>query len=182
MVDINNLLDLSKLEAGKLRAYIQTGRLDEVISEVLRQFKPIFRQKNQHAVINLPEDLPKVPMDREKVKKVLINLLSNAHKFSPDGVGIGIQVEVRGERESLVVSVSDEGMGLTQAETENIFEKFYQAQNPSVRRHDGTGLGLTLAKHFVELHGGAIWAVSSPGQGSVFYFTLPLELRKQEVV
>lgn len=182
MVDINNLLDLSKLEGGQMRAYIQTGSLDEVISEVLRQFKPIFRQKNQYADLRLPEDLPKVPMDREKVKKVLINLLSNAHKFSPDGTGIGIQVEVREDRESLVVSVSDEGTGLTPTESENIFEKFYQAQNTSTRRHDGTGLGLTLAKHFVELHGGDMWVVSSLGQGSNFNFTLPLELRNQEVV
>lgn len=181
LVDINNLLDLSKLEAGQMKVNLKNGSLVEVAGEVLRQFKPLFRQKNQHISAILPEQLPPMAMDREKVKKVLVNLLSNAHKFAPEEGCIGLIIEVQPDQDTVIVSVTDDGIGLNWAEADNVFEKFYQAEGAS-RRHEGTGLGLTLAKHFVELHGGRIWVASEPGQGTTFSFSLPLGQINEEVV
>jgi signal transduction histidine kinase len=109
--------------------------------------------------------------DQRKIKQVLLNLLSNAVKFTPEGG----QVEVRGQRAGgeIEIAVTDTGIGIAAEDLEAVFEEFRQVGTDYAKKHEGTGLGLTLSRKFVELHGGRIWVKSQPGRGSTFAFTLP---------
>ncbi|MHB9096005.1 MAG: sensor histidine kinase [Eubacteriales bacterium] len=182
LVEINNLLDLSKMEAGQMKLYIETAPLQEVISQVLRQLDPIFRQKDQQVTTRFPDHLADIPMDREKVKKIMINLLSNAHKFSPASGSILVEAVPSEDGNATTVNVTDNGVGLSKDQIASIFDKFYQIEGSLTREHHGTGLGLPLVSYFVKLHGGKVWVVSEPGHGSTFSFSLPLKLPTQEVV
>ena len=115
---------------------------------------------------------PQLVGDERKVKQVLLNLLSNAVKFTPEGGRIGLKA---GRTDGMVeISVTDTGIGIAPEDQAAIFEEFRQVGSDETRKQEGTGLGLTLAKKFVELHGGRIWVESEPGRGSAFTFTLPL--------
>ena len=118
----------------------------------------------------LPKDLPRIEADERKVKQILYNLLSNAAKFTPDGGRV--EVRVRQENEHVQVDVEDTGIGIAPDDQTRIFEEFRQVGRE--RSREGTGLGLTLTKRFIELHGGRIWVESTPGKGSTFSFTLPI--------
>ena len=122
--------------------------------------------------VDVDPGLGEVGGDERKVKQVLLNLLSNAVKFTPEGGTIGLKA---GRRDRAVeISVSDTGIGIAAEDQVTIFEEFRQVGSDETRKQEGTGLGLTLAKKFVELHGGRIWVESEPGRGSTFTFTLPL--------
>jgi signal transduction histidine kinase len=129
----------------------------------------------------LQPDLPLVAGDRDKIRQVLLNLLNNAVKFTPEGGTIELRAEVgalhpRAEETArgLVVSVRDSGIGIPTAHHQRIFDPFFQVDNSSTREYGGTGLGLNIVKRFIDAHGGEVWVESEEGRGATFFFTLPL--------
>jgi signal transduction histidine kinase len=136
-----------------------------------------FAQKNQSFDVKVEEGLPPVRADRDKVRQVLLNLLSNSSKFTPDGGKL--RVEAVRENDWCRVSVIDNGIGIKKKDQERVFEAFCQLDNPLNKNAGGTGLGLTIARQIVEKHGGRIWVESEYGKGSRFTFTLPLATASQ---
>ena len=124
---------------------------------------------------SLPETIPPVRGDSDKVTQVLTNLVNNAIKYTPEGGWIKISLEVAGDA-SVTTCVADSGIGITPEDQKKLFQRFFRADNTSTREAGGTGLGLVIAKTIIELLGGAIWVESEQGRGSRFYFTLPLFL------
>ncbi len=167
---INDILDLSKIEAGRMELEVSTFSLANALDSGLT----IVRERaarhgiTLHAV--LPAGLPPLEADERKVKQILFNLLSNAVKFTPDGGRV--EVRARAENGDVRVDVQDTGIGIAPEDHARVFEEFQQVGRE--RSREGTGLGLTLSKRFVELQGGRIWLESAPGKGSTFSFTLPL--------
>jgi two-component system phosphate regulon sensor histidine kinase PhoR len=120
--------------------------------------------------LDCPDDLPLVVADAARIEQVIVNLLLNAIKFTPEGGSVMVSAEVQGQ--GVRFSVADSGIGIEQEDLPRIFERFFKADR--ARSTSGTGLGLAIARHLVEAHGGRIWAESEPGQGSSFFFTIPL--------
>jgi signal transduction histidine kinase len=169
---INEILDLSKVEAGRMELELATFDLPLAIDNA-RTF--VRERATKHGIsvdVNIDKRLGDFKDDERKIKQILLNLLSNAVKFTPEGGRIGISAwQSNGGVE---ISVSDSGIGIAQEDQANIFEEFRQVGGDYAHKKEGTGLGLTLAKKFVELHGGKIWVESEVGKGSTFTFTLPI--------
>jgi CheY-like chemotaxis protein/two-component sensor histidine kinase len=169
---INDILDLSKVEAGQTELHAEEFSVAEVIRGVLNTIMPLAAKKQITVEEAIDPALPTLVIDVGKVKQILYNLLSNAVKFTPEQGRIGVRAARRHEEVWFVVW--DTGIGITPEDLGRIFEEFQQVETTAARQYEGTGLGLTLAQKFVELHGGRIWMESAPGQGSTFTFTLPL--------
>jgi signal transduction histidine kinase len=167
---INDVLDFSKIEAGQLTLAINPFSMMDVIQSVVASTQPLATEKNLSLKVMVPGDLPAALGDERRIIQVLINLVGNAIKFTDAGA---IQIEAAAVNGELVVSVSDTGLGISEADLESIFEEFRQAEGAIAQRKGGTGLGLAIAKRIVELHGGKIWVASEVGKGSTFSFTLP---------
>jgi signal transduction histidine kinase len=168
---INEILDLSKVEAGRMELELATFDLPLAIDNA-RTF--VRERATKHGInldVTVDERLGDFVGDERKIKQVLLNLLSNAVKFTPEGGRIGIKA--RQADGSVEISVSDTGIGIAPEDQPKIFEEFRQVGGDYAHKREGTGLGLTLAKKFVELHGGRIWVESEVGKGSTFSFTLP---------
>jgi GAF domain-containing protein len=169
---INEILDLSKVEAGRLELELATFDLPLAIDNA-RTF--VRERAITHGItldVKVDDRLGDIIGDERKIKQILLNLLSNAVKFTPEGGRIGINaIQSNGAVE---ISVSDTGIGIVPEDQPKIFEEFRQVGSDYEHKSEGTGLGLTLAKKFVELHGGKIWVTSEPGKGSTFTFTLPI--------
>jgi two-component system sensor histidine kinase KdpD len=175
---IENLLDMSRLEAGVLRIDKQPTRLAGIARDVARKVQ-LATPNHQLEVAWLPED-PLVNADLRRIYQVVQNLLTNAVKYSPDGGCISLTAAY--ERRDLVVSVADQGLGMPSIELDRIFDRFHRVHCEDSRRIGGTGLGLAICKGLVEAHGGRIWAESQgQGKGSTFRFTLPLLPEAAEV-
>jgi len=168
---INGILDFSRIEAGKLEMISEELDLHELIDECIESSMPLARGKQMKLEKNVPLELPPLSGDRTKVKQILLNLMSNAIKFTAQG---RVLVSVVAEPDAIRVSVADTGIGIREDDLAHLFEPFQQLDNPVARSAGGTGLGLAISKKFVELHGGRIWAESRENQGSTFHFTLPL--------
>ena len=169
---VNDLLDASKLESGTMRLDLSSIDLSSLFGELRETMEPLAREKGIALEVQLPAELPPVRADRTKLRRVLVNLLSNALKFT----GKGGTVEVRAARdtEGLVrISISDTGVGIAPEDVERLFDKYEQARSRATRGEKGTGLGLYITKQLVELHGGEIKVDSQIGKGSTFSFTLP---------
>jgi signal transduction histidine kinase/HAMP domain-containing protein len=169
---INDILDLSKIEAGKVE--LELGRFDlpNTIEGTLTLVRERALRHGLEMSLSIDERLGEIEADERKVRQILLNLLSNAVKFTPDGGRIGIVAEVVDG--AARISVSDSGIGIDPADHAAIFEEFRQVGVDHEGKREGTGLGLTLARKFVELQGGRIWVESEVGQGATFIFTLPL--------
>jgi signal transduction histidine kinase len=168
---INEILDLSKVEAGRMELELATFDLPLAIDNA-RTF--VRERATKHGInldVTVDERLGDFVGDERKIKQILLNLLSNAVKFTPEGGRIGINA--RQADGSVEISVSDTGIGIAPEDQPKIFEEFRQVGSDYAHKTEGTGLGLTLAKKFVELHGGKIWVESEVGKGSTFTFTLP---------
>jgi two-component system sensor histidine kinase KdpD len=176
---VSNLLDLSRLEAGVAEPQKDWHLIGEVVAAVLDQLE-LAGQLHDHQIhVELPDDLPLVPMDHDQMEQVLTNLLENALKYSPSGSSIRIRAQVIGPPRELEVQVADQGIGIPETELTAIFDKFYRVQQvrlpwTRMRQPTGTGLGLTICANIVRAHGGHIWAESRPGEGATFLFTLPI--------
>jgi signal transduction histidine kinase len=168
---IDDLLDIARIEAGKVELKRTTLDLARLIQEVAMVLRPQIEAKGQRLTLELAAALPATSGDAERVRQILTNLLSNAHKYTPPGGHI--TVAARREAGRVRIDVHDTGIGLSPEDQARLFTKFFRAQHPMTREVGGTGLGLAITHSLVELHGGAITVTSVPGQGSTFSFTLP---------
>jgi signal transduction histidine kinase len=168
---LNELLDLSKIEAGQMEVRPTALSLHELLADLLEGFQPIAQRKSIKVEASSMEHMPKVRADRDKLYEVLANLLENAIKFTPTGGCVRIGAQVLDYR-LIKVGVSDSGCGIPEEHLPKIFDKFYRVRSVS-GNGAGTGLGLAIAKGLIELHGGTIAVESVPGQGSHFSFTQP---------
>jgi len=179
---INDILDISKIESGKTELELSSVRVSAVVVLTVDLLKETASRRKVRVITRIPDDLTalQVPADERRVKQVLVNLVSNALKFTPEGGSV--EVAMRRRDDALAVSVTDTGIGIPREELERIFDSFYQIRGrPSAARVQGSGLGLSLAKQIVELHGGRIWAESEgDGKGSCLTFTLPLGSAAQQ--
>ena len=169
---IDEVLDLSKIESGKMKLRLTNITLTEVIESVRSAMMPLIAPRKQSLDIEVEEGLPLVHADNAKVRQVLLNLLSNATRFTPDGGKLKIEAVKEGDW--CQVSVIDNGIGIKKEDQERIFEPFCQLDNPLTKEKRGVGLGLTVVKQIIEKHGGRIWVETEYGKGSRFTFTLPL--------
>jgi len=168
---INDILDLSKVEAGRMELEVGTFSLQMALENALTLIRERAERHGLTVELTVDDTLGDVVGDERKVKQVLLNLLSNAVKFTPDGGRIEVRaMPVNGTVE---MSVTDTGVGIAPEDQEAIFEEFRQVGTDHARKREGTGLGLALARKFVELHGGRLWVTSEIGRGSTFTFTLP---------
>ncbi len=171
---INDVLDLSKIEAGKMEVYLETFDVDAMLEEVLTTISPLVAKNSNALVVERDDALGTMHADLVKVRQMMLNLLSNACKFTEDGV---ITVAVRrladADGDQLTFAVSDSGIGMTPDQLGHLFESFTQAESSTSRRYGGTGLGLALTRRFSEMLGGTVTVESSPGVGSTFTLRLP---------
>ncbi len=173
---IDDLLNLSRIESGRaLEIRWKQIDLHEVVNRIVEAQKT-YTDKHTF-VVDLPEDLPPVMADEDKVEQILTNLLSNAVKYSPNGGEI--RVAARDTGQFVEISVSDQGIGIPPDKIDKIFERFYRMDDRDTREAGGTGIGLYLTRHLVMAHGGKIWVESEVGKGSTFYFTLPKEIPEE---
>jgi signal transduction histidine kinase len=172
---INELLDLAKIEAGRMEAFSETFKLDDIIRVATTTVEPLLRNGNVKLVTEVAPDIPPMKTDRDKLKQCVLNLLSNAVKFTEKG-----EIKVAAWRDNgwLKLTVSDTGIGMNQEALRYIFEEFRQADMSSTRRYGGTGLGLAIVKKFINLMGGEIVVESEEGKGSKFTITMPMELKQ----
>ncbi len=168
---INDILDLSKIESGRLELRRENFLLDASVEEVRASILPQAEAKSIGVTTNIPAGLS-LRADRIRLRQILLNLLSNAVKFTPAGGKISLEAARRGGFAE--ISVADTGIGIPPAEHQSVFDKFYQVGATTKGVREGTGLGLAITKRLVEEHGGRIWLESQPGKGSLFSFTVPL--------
>jgi len=173
---INDVLDLSKIEAGQLTLSLGDYSMGEVVHAVVSALDSLAAEKRLALKATVPADLPPGRGDERRITQVLLNLAGNAIKFTDEGE---VSIEARISDGAFVVSVSDTGPGISEADQQTIFEEFQQADSSSTRKKGGTGLGLSISRRIVELHGGRLWVKSTPGQGSTFSFTLPIRVEHQ---
>lgn len=171
---INDILDLSKIESGKLELNYHEFAVTDILEETRSTIRTMADKKNITLNIDVDAELATIAADKAKIKQIMFNLLSNAVKFTPPGGQIDIEA---GKREGLaVISVKDTGIGISKKDQELIFEQFRQVSGSDSREFEGTGLGLALTKKLVELHGGNISVTSELGRGSKFTFTVPINM------
>jgi two-component system phosphate regulon sensor histidine kinase PhoR len=166
---VDELLDLARLESGRVTLRLEPLRPDDVLSVALERLRSQVARAGLSLVSEIPADLPAMSADRARIEQVMLNLVHNAIKFTPSGGRI--TVSARADRASIVVTVADTGVGVAEEEMPRLFERFYKADR--ARSSNGTGLGLAIAKHIVQVHGGVIWAESKPGEGARFFFSVP---------
>lgn len=167
---IADLLESSMIDAGLMYIERQPTRLDRLAQEVVED---VSRRPHQHRfLLHFPPDLPIIDADPSRLRRVLLNLVDNAVKYSPNGGLVVIRAEVSGDE--CVVSVADQGQGIAPEHLNRLFDRFFRVKFAAGQHVAGSGLGLPIARNIVEAHGGRIWAVSKLGEGSTFYFTLPL--------
>jgi two-component system phosphate regulon sensor histidine kinase PhoR len=169
---VNELLDLSRIESGTSQLLLDDVDLVRVARATAERLRLFAERQGLRIDLELPDRVAPVRGDEDRLGQVLVNLLHNAVKFSPDGGQI--LVGVREDEGNVRVWVSDPGIGVPRADLARIFERFYKVDRARVRGRGGTGLGLSIARHVIESHGGRIWAESEEGSGSTFLFTIPL--------
>ncbi|GAB4254782.1 MAG: hypothetical protein Kow00129_15740 [Thermoleophilia bacterium] len=175
---INDILDLTKIEAGKLELNVEPINLQQALRGVLSTVTPKAKEKNIQLQVFLPNGLPPLGADSAKLGQILLNLLSNAIKYTPENGRV--MVEARPKGEFVEIRVVDTGVGIEEADLERIFDRFTQVDSSSTRNQGGTGLGLAITRDLIELHGGTIRVQSTPGKGSSFIFTIPQAARRSE--
>ena len=176
---INDVLDLSKIEAGQLVLAMEQYSVADMVATVLSATESLARAKKLDLRSDVAAGLPMGTGDGRRLTQVLLNLVGNAIKFTEKG---DIVVRATNSDSMLVISVADTGAGIPQADHQKIFEEFQQVDSSSTRAKGGTGLGLAIAKRIVEMHGGRIWLESEPGKGSTFFFSIPVRTERQESV
>jgi signal transduction histidine kinase len=168
---INDVLDMTKIEAGLLKLFVEADiDLNPELNAAIAATKTLFSDKRVAFVQDIDADLPLIVGDRRRIRQVLLNLLSNAAKFTDEG---SVQLSVKKREGELLFSVRDTGPGIAPDDQTVIFEPFKQT-DAGIRHAGGTGLGLPISKRLVEAHGGKLWVESTPGEGSAFYYTLPV--------
>ncbi len=174
---VSDLLDISRLEAGRLRLEMRSLQPEAVSEDAVNAFRQPIEAKGQTLHVEIEPDLPPIYGDHERLVQVLTNLLSNAHKYTPEGGEITFRVRRWEEEGKLYVrwDVIDSGIGISEEDMKRLFTKFFRSSNPRVRDVKGTGLGLTISRRIVELHGGRVEVESELGKGSTFSVLIPVE-------
>ncbi|HYF65639.1 MAG TPA: response regulator, partial [Herpetosiphonaceae bacterium] len=169
---INDILDLAKIEAGRMDLLYETVDLSALLRSMMSTAAGLTNDKGLQLILDVPDDLPPVRIDKTRIRQVLLNLLSNAAKFTEHG---SITLQARILPDSLIeVAVVDTGIGIEPADHGMVFEEFRQVQDSNTRSYGGTGLGLPISRRLIEMHGGQMAMDSAPGRGSTFAFTLPM--------
>jgi two-component system phosphate regulon sensor histidine kinase PhoR len=168
---VSELTELSRIETGRAELRMSRVNLNLLIQEVVTELKALAQRQQVAITADLAVDLPTIKADNDRIKQTLTNLVHNAIKFNHLGGQATVSTRVDGE--SVTVSVSDTGIGISKEDLPHVFERFYKADR--ARSRGGTGLGLAIAKHVVQTHGGSIWAQSEEGRGSTFSFSLPIK-------
>jgi PAS domain S-box-containing protein len=171
---VGEMLSMAEIEAGSFKIKTDDVRLETVFEELRSDYQQQANEKQLELTLNLPPKLPVIRGDRDKMMLALHNLVGNALKYTPEGGRVTINVEVTAKQ--LLVAIADTGIGISPEDAERIFERFYRAKDPRVAKITGTGLGLTLAREVVRMHGGDITVESQIDQGSTFTMTLPVKL------
>jgi signal transduction histidine kinase len=170
---LNDLLDLARSDAGRLSVRLRPTELPPLIDEVVRTLRAQTEASHQDLTERIDPRLPTVEAEADRIRQILVNLITNAHEYSPEGANIEVKARVVGDE--VEVSVSDDGPGIPETQLEHIFERFVRGDAGLTQRVGGTGLGLAISKSLVELHGGTIEVDSVVGSGSNFRFRLPLD-------
>ena len=170
---INDMLDLSKIESGRMQLKKSKCDIKEIIEKSLEALQILSREANIDLVSEFENELPKVVCDPDRITQVITNLVGNAIKFTPAKGRINVKVRMKGEQ-FIVISISDTGAGIGKEDMPRLFKRFGQLDGGLMRKTGGTGLGLAICKELVGMHGGEIWVESKTGKGSVFSFTLPI--------
>ncbi len=176
---VNDVLDLTQTEAGRLALHREWVDLREIVESGVEAVRPLLEKKQLSLQVAIPDDLPEVYCDRTRIRQVILNLMSNAARFTEVG---GITVAITCRDQQVLVSVTDTGPGIAPEDARRIFEPFWQGLKPLWRDKGGSGLGLSISKRFVELHGGRMWFESKPGTGTSFFFTLPISMPIEHIV
>jgi CheY-like chemotaxis protein/anti-sigma regulatory factor (Ser/Thr protein kinase) len=175
---INEVLDVAKIEAGKMNWNMQSLPITEIIDRAFAATSALFEQKGLAPIKEIAEDLPNIYGDKDRLIQVVINLISNAVKFTEQG---NVICRVRQDKQSILVSVIDQGVGISESDQPKVFEKFKQVGDTLTDKPQGTGLGLPISKEIVAYHGGRIWVESEIGKGSTFSFTLPISKEAEQL-
>ncbi len=174
---VNNLQELSRVEANAFELYRQPTNVLTLIRQTADRLRPQFEEKNVTLKLHLPPSLPKVLIDEDRVQQILVNLMGNALQYTPGGGSVTVRAAQ--QQQMLAITITDTGTGILAEHLPHLFTRFYRVDKSRSRASGGSGIGLTIAKHLVEAHGGRIWADSAGrGQGSTFGFTLPLVKRR----
>ncbi|MCX7920210.1 MAG: ATP-binding protein [bacterium] len=168
---INDILDLAKVDAGKIELHPEPLPLVQLLDEVQAIVRSLAKKKNIQIQREIAPEITSVTVDHSRFKQIMYNLLSNAIKFTPENGTISIFVQLASN--AVQIAVQDTGIGIAKEDQERIFNEFEQVDGSRARKYEGTGLGLALTKRLVELHGGKIWVESELGKGSTFIFTIP---------
>ncbi|HBX69116.1 MAG TPA: hypothetical protein DEH25_06970 [Chloroflexi bacterium] len=168
---VNDVLSLSQIEAGRMGLTRAWASLTEIVDEAVTAVGALYKSKKLYLETDLPQDLPDVFCDSTRVRQVVLNLLSNAGRFTEKG---GVSIKATQDAEFIIISVADTGPGISADHQDKVFQPFQQLDGLVQRRYGGSGLGLSISKNFVELHGGKMWFESEDGVGTTFYFSLPI--------
>lgn len=168
---VADLLDISRIESGKVELDVQVVSIPQIVQEVADMLRGEFEARDLTLTLDVPPGLPEIFGDPGRIAQILINLLSNAYKYTPRG---GATLRVRVRRNVLQIDVTDTGVGISPEDQEKLFTRFFRAEDTAVRQQPGTGLGLNITRSMVEMHGGEIWLESERGMGTTFSFTLPV--------
>ncbi|SHM49504.1 Signal transduction histidine kinase [Chitinophaga jiangningensis] len=170
---VNQLLDFRKMEVEEIRLYPSVGDIVLFCREISLSFTDIAGIKNIQLSFSASIDNLEIYFDKDKVEKILLNLISNAFKYTPDNGAIKVELQYEPQESSVILKVSDTGIGIPPAQHEKIFERYFQSEVPESMVNQGTGIGLAITREFVKLHGGTIAVTSNPGSGTCFTVTLP---------
>jgi PAS domain S-box-containing protein len=174
---INEILDISRIEAGRMPLQLSTFKIPELIAEVRAELEPIILRSKLALTVDVPRDVKAITSDRQKVKQILLNLLSNALKFTHHG-GVTIAARTQKKDRTVALSVADTGIGIAPSDQDRIFEDFRQLDNSPTRAYGGTGLGLSICRRLAQMLDGQISVQSTVGKGSIFLLTLPIKGRR----
>ena len=176
---INEILDLSKIEAGRMELFLEEFNLDELLSEVVSTAQPLASNNGNQLEVHRSGMLGQVRSDATKLRQILFNLISNATKFTKDGrISVYTSSDRVNDRDWFTFEVQDSGIGMTSEQLQRVFRPFSQADNSTTRKYGGTGLGLAITKRFCEMLGGSVSVISNPGQGTTFSVRLPAIVRE----
>jgi PAS domain S-box-containing protein len=175
---VNDLLDISRIESGRIKLDVKSLAIGPIVDEVITVMRPLIEEKGQSLAVDISPAARWIQGDRDKIVQVLTNYVSNAYKYTP--AGGAIRIEVTEENNYGRVAVVDNGFGIAPEDQEQLFTRFYRVDSSLTAEIGGTGLGLSIVKSIIELHGGWVGLTSEPGQGSTFYFTVPLATEPPE--